>query len=115
NAPVATVTVAPATASILTNATVQLTATLKDAGGNTLTGRTVVWSSNASAATVNSGSGLVTGVTAGTATITATSEGVKGTSLVTGTKAGVAAATVAPATAGVLTSATVDSTAREAD
>src|SRR5205823_5060126 len=84
NAPVATVTVAPATASILTNATVQLAVTLKDAGGNTLTGRTVVWSSsNTSMATVNSSSGLVTGVAAGTATITATSEGEGGSAAIT--------------------------------
>jgi len=103
--------VAPATASILTNATVQLTATLKDAGGNPLTGRTVVWSSNASAATVNSSSGLVTGVTAGTATITATSEGVKGTSLVTVSNAPVATVTVAPATASISANATVQLTA----
>src|SRR5207247_6433515 len=50
-----------------------LTATPKDANGNPLVGRTVTWqSSNTSAATVN-GSGLVSGVAAGSATITARS------------------------------------------
>src|SRR5437588_1545446 len=85
--PVATVTVAPATASVQVGLTVQLTATTKDANGNTLTGRTVTWSSgNTGVATVSS-SGLVTGVAAGSATITATSEGQSGTSAITVTAA----------------------------
>src|SRR6185295_9443501 len=74
--------------------TVQLTATTKDANGNTLTGRTVTWaSSNTSVGTVN-GSGLVTGVVAGSTTITATSEGKNGTSAVTVTAAPVPVASV---------------------
>src|SRR6266550_1955814 len=82
--PVASVAVSPATASLQVGQTAQLTATLKDSAGGTLTGRPVTWaSSNASVATVSS-SGLVKGIAAGTATITATSEG----------KAGRAAATV---------------------
>src|SRR5207253_76070 len=83
-APVALVTVAPATATVQVGQTVQLTATTKDANGNVLTGRTVTWAtSNAALATVN-GSGLVTGVAAGgPITITATSEGQSGTAAVT--------------------------------
>src|SRR5205807_309673 len=81
--PVATVAVSPPTASIQQGQTVQLTATLKDANGNTLSGRTVTWSSsNTSVATVNS-SGLVSGVTPGSATITATSETKTGTAGIT--------------------------------
>src|SRR6266480_953937 len=81
--PVATVSVSPPTASIQQGQTVQLTATLKDANGNPLSGRTVTWSSsNTSVATVSS-SGLVSGVTPGSATITATSEGKSGTASVT--------------------------------
>ncbi|MGH8637886.1 MAG: Ig-like domain-containing protein, partial [Burkholderiales bacterium] len=45
-APVAQVTVAPASASVAKGATRQLTATLRDAGGNVLTGRAVAWSSS---------------------------------------------------------------------
>jgi trimeric autotransporter adhesin len=53
----------------------QLTATLRDASGNVLTGRAVAWSSsNATVATVNN-SGLVSALNAGSTTITATSEG----------------------------------------
>src|SRR6185312_12822843 len=91
--PVASVTVSPATASVAAGQTVQLTATPKDANGNPLTGRVVTWSSsNTSVATVN-GSGLVSGVVAGTATITATSEGQSGTSAITVTGAAPGCAT----------------------
>src|SRR5437870_13152028 len=67
--PVASVTVSPAVASIALGQTVQLTATPRDSQGNGLAGRVVAWStSDASVATV-SGSGLVTAVAAGGATI----------------------------------------------
>lgn len=80
---VTTVTVAPGSASIAVGATAALQATVRDAQGNVMTGQTVTWStSNAAAATVNS-SGVVSGVSAGTATITATSSGKSGTSSVT--------------------------------
>ncbi|MDH3458423.1 MAG: Ig-like domain-containing protein, partial [Gemmatimonadota bacterium] len=77
-APVASVSVTPSTASIFVSSTVQLTATLRDAAGNVLTGRPISWSSNnPGVATVNA-SGLATGVAAGSAAITATSEGQSG-------------------------------------
>src|SRR5207245_3370467 len=82
-APVASVTVTPATASVAVGQTVQLTATLRDANGNVLSGRTVLWTSdNAVVATVD-GTGLVSGVSAGPAVITATSEGNGGSASVT--------------------------------
>src|SRR5438309_2140033 len=81
--PVASVTVAPASGSVVAGLTLQFTATPKDASGNPLSGRVVTWgSSNTAVATVN-GSGLVMGVAAGSATITATSEGRSGTGAVT--------------------------------
>ena len=52
----------------------QLTAVLKDARGNILTGRTVTWRTDTSNASV-SATGLVTGMHPGYATIIATSEG----------------------------------------
>src|SRR5690349_7292709 len=114
-APVATVTVTPASASVQAGQTVQLTATLKDANGNILTGRVVTWSSNnPSVAGVNS-SGLVTGNTAGSATITATSEGKSGTSAITVTAVPVASVTVTPATASVPAGGTVQLTATPKD
>src|SRR5207253_1195939 len=100
----ASVAVAPATASLTVGQTMPLTATPKDSAGGTLTGRTVMWSSsNPSVATV-SGSGLVTSVVVGTATITATSEGKAGSATVTVTLvpvASVASVAVSPATASI--------------
>ena len=74
-APVASVTVAPASPSVPVGSSVQLTATPKDARGRVLTGRAITWSSSLTTiATVNA-TGLVSGIAAGSATVTATSEG----------------------------------------
>src|SRR5439155_193222 len=91
---VSSVTVTPASANLPVGQTVQLTATPKDANGNPLTGRMVTWSSsNNSVASVTS-SGLVSGGAAGSATITATSEGQSGTAAITVTPVTAAAASV---------------------
>ncbi len=80
--PVATVTVTPANPQLDTGQTVRLTATVRDAAGNVLTGRTVTWTSaNTNVATVDA-TGLVTAVRKGRVTITATVDGVMGTSVV---------------------------------
>src|SRR5438094_482692 len=113
--PVASVTVSPAPASVQAGQTVQLSATPKDVNGNPLTGRTITWSSsNTSVATVNS-SGLVSGVVAGSATITATSEGQSGTAAITVTSVPVASVTVSPASASVQQGQTVQLTATPKD
>lgn len=62
------------TATVIPQQTVQLTATPLDGSGNALSGRTVTWQSSATGVATVSADGLVTGVTAGTAVITATSE-----------------------------------------
>ncbi|MDP9179054.1 MAG: Ig-like domain-containing protein, partial [Gemmatimonadota bacterium] len=70
-APVATVSIAPATVETVPGGTEILQAIPKDAAGSTLTNRMTEWStSDASIATV--AAGVVTGVAPGTATITAT-------------------------------------------
>src|ERR1041385_8029407 len=115
NVPVASVTLSPAAASLTVGATTQLTATPKDANGTALSGRVVTWAtSNAAAATV-SASGLVTGVAAGSATITATSEGQSGTSAVTVTNVPVASVALSPATASITVGATTQLTATPKD
>ena len=81
-APVATVTIAPTGATVVPVQTIQLAATLKDAAGNPLSGRSVTWSSGATAVATVDGNGLVTGATAGTAEITASSEGKAGTATI---------------------------------
>src|SRR5437879_7811056 len=104
--PVASVTVSPASASIGIGGTRQLSAVTKDAAGNTLTGRAVTWaSSNLAVATVG-GTGLVTGVTVGSVTITATSEGKSGTATISIIIVPVASVTVSPAAASIAISGT---------
>ncbi|HEV8448921.1 MAG TPA: Ig-like domain-containing protein [Gemmatimonadaceae bacterium] len=72
--PVATVTVTLGSASLNPGQTMTATATVRDATGNVLNGRTVSWSSlNPSVATVSIG-GTVTALVAGSATIRATVE-----------------------------------------
>ena len=81
--PVASVTVSPQNKTMNVGDTATFTATTKDAQGHVLTGRAIAWSSdNTAVATVDS-TGLVTAVAAGSANITATSEGQSGSSQVT--------------------------------
>lgn len=95
---VGSVTIAPATAQLTTiDAPLLLTATVQDLHGATLT-RAVVWaSSNSAVATVDAG-GLLSPVSMGQTTITATSEGRAGTATVTVVRPPVASVTVAAAT-----------------
>jgi hypothetical protein len=81
--PVATVTISPASPNVNVGQSTQLSTVLKDAGGNTLTGRVVTWASSSSAIATVATDGMLTGVAAGSATITATSEGVSGTAVAT--------------------------------
>src|SRR5881628_1647026 len=113
--PVASVTVSPSTASVQVGQTVQLTATPKDASGNPLSGRPVSWGSSNTAVATVSGSGVVTGVTAGAATITATSEGQSGTATITVSTVPVASVTVSPSTASLQVGQTVQLTATSKD
>jgi uncharacterized protein YjdB len=113
--PVASVSVSPTSASINVGATQQLSATPKDGSGNTLTGRTITWASdNAAAATVSS-SGLVRGVAAGTAHVTATCEGQSASSTITVILVPVASVTVSPASASLSIGATQQLTATPKD
>jgi uncharacterized protein YjdB len=99
--PVASVQVAPATASLTVGQTAQLTATPKDSAGSALTGRAVTWTSSAPTVASVSPSGLVTGGAAGSATITAMSEGRTGSATVTVALVPVASVVVTPAPATV--------------
>src|SRR5437660_5792274 len=111
NAPVASVIVTPLSATVSVGQTAQLTATLKDASGNVLSGRAVTWSSSDTTIARVSGSGVVTAVATGSTTITATSEGQSGTSSVSVTPVSVASVAVTPASASVQVGQTVQFTA----
>lgn len=93
--PVAHVSVSPSPVAKAVGETVQLEATLRDADDNILTGRTITWSSSDSdVATVDPSTGMVTAVAVGSATITATAEGVDGTGTITVTESPTPVATV---------------------
>ena len=105
--PVASVTVTPGSAGVAMGGTVQLAAAARDAAGNVLTGRSITWTSDAPNVAAVSATGLVSGVAAGNATVTATSEGQNGTATVNVTVAPVAAVTVSPNSASLVVGATV--------
>ncbi|TMC55083.1 MAG: hypothetical protein E6J20_01180 [Chloroflexi bacterium] len=115
NLPVASVTLSPSPATVYVGATMQLVATLKDANGHPLSGRTVTWTtSDGTVATVD-GTGLVTGIALGATTITATSEGQTGVATVTVSSVPVASVVVAPSIANILVGNTVQLTATTQD
>jgi trimeric autotransporter adhesin len=114
--PVASVAVTPATMQVVLGSTKQLTAQPKSAAGDALADRVITWTSGApSVAKVEDGA--VTGLSLGTATITAASEGVSGTSSITVVPVPVKTVEIAPASASLkkydllqLTAVTKDST-----
>jgi uncharacterized protein YjdB len=94
--PVATVVVTPDKVDAVVGSKTPLTAIALDAGQNTLAGRGMVWTtSNAGVATVD-GTGVVTGVGPGSATITATSEGKSDASSITISVGAIASVAVTP-------------------
>jgi len=98
--PVASVRLQADRADIAVDATLQLSASALDANGAAMPDRAIDWTtSNPGIASVN-GSGLVTGVAAGTATITATSEGKSSNATVTVSQV-VARVDVSPASVSV--------------
>jgi uncharacterized protein YjdB len=72
----ASIAISPANPTLLIGATQLLTGTVKDSSGSTLGGHTVTWGSSAPGiATVNASTGLVTAISAGTATVVASTSG----------------------------------------
>jgi len=93
---VASVVVSPNPASAAVGQKARLTAAVKDGSGGVLVGRTVTWmSSNPEVASV-SANGLVTAVSVGSATISATAGGVSGTSQFQATTVAAASVSVSP-------------------
>jgi serine/threonine protein kinase/uncharacterized protein YjdB/alpha-tubulin suppressor-like RCC1 family protein len=81
--PVASVNVTPATLTVATGKTAQLSASVHDARGGVLEDRELRWSSSAPGVATVSPSGTVTAVSGGTATIAAMSEGTTGSATIT--------------------------------
>jgi trimeric autotransporter adhesin len=102
--PVATVTISPTTVSVVDGATTPaFTVVTKDAGGNVLTGRVITFnSSNTGIATIAT-SGVATGQSPGTTTITAASEGkTSNNATLTVTAVPVASVTITPTSQSVV-------------
>jgi uncharacterized protein YjdB len=92
--PVASVAVSLASSALSIGQTTQATASVKDANGNVLTGRAVIWSSEIPfIATVNA-SGVVSAVNAGNVHIIATSEGQGGSATLSVAAPSIASVTV---------------------
>lgn len=110
------VTLTPATASLITGTTLALTAQVTDANGNILVGRPIEYSSTAPAIATVSPTGVITGVSPGTARIVATSEGRTGSATITVVPIPVASVQLSPATTTLLTgqSTTFSAVARSA-
>lgn len=80
---VTSVSVTSNASQISVNGTAQGTAVPKDANGTTVTGKTATWTSLTPAvASVNSSTGVITGIAVGTATIQATVDGISGSTSV---------------------------------
>ena len=82
------VTVSPSTGSVAVGATLNLSAQAFDANGRVVAGVQFSWSSSDQSVATVDASGLVTGVAAGSATITASTGGVSGSAAVTVTNPG---------------------------
>ena len=113
--PVATVTVSPASSSMIVGGTVQLSAVTKDANGGALAGRAITWSSGDQTIATVTADGVVTAKAAGSVSITATAEGKSAASSITVTLAPVQSVVVAPSTVSVLPGQTTQLTATVSD
>ena len=82
-APSGSVTVTPATATLVVRTTLQLAATVKDAAGDVLSGTAVSWTSSRPAVAVVNSTGLVTALLADTVTVSAASAGQSGAASLT--------------------------------
>ncbi len=95
----------------------QLALSVRDAADNVITGKSAIWaSSNTAVATVAS-DGTVKAIAAGSATITATVDGVSGSSVLTVSSIPVGSITLSPTTASVSTgsSTTLTPTVKDAN
>ncbi len=95
-APVATVSVTPQTGSLIATAALDLTATVRDAAGNVLSGRLVSWLSGNNAVATVTPYGGVTALAPGSCVITATAEGKSGSATITVTPRVVVKVVLAP-------------------
>jgi trimeric autotransporter adhesin len=107
--PVAQITLSPLTPSVVAGQSVTLSAQLRDAAGNAVTGQGVAWTTSDATVAAVSG-GVVTAIRPGTVTVTATSGTVSANTTVT-VLAAIAQVVVTPSPADVVINQTVQLTA----
>jgi uncharacterized protein YjdB len=108
---VASLVVTPATANSPVGGTVTFAAVAKDAQGRDLAGRIITWTSDAQSVATVSKAGVATAVGAGSARITATSEGKSADATFTVSPIPVAAVVLTPSTGNVVVGRTLAITA----
>ena len=113
--PVALVEVTPSVTSVTIGHAVQLVAIPRSASGQSLTGRTVTWSSGSPGVASVSSLGAVTGIAPGTAVIVASVDGTQGSAMVTVRMVPVASITVTPPSAGTAVGQSITLTATTRD
>ena len=115
-AAVATLEVRPRGATLRAGETLRLTAAVRDEQGRPLTGRPIVWTSNAPNIVAVSSAGVASGVAPGNAIVTAATGGKAGSATLTVAPAGVASLDVRPASASIAVNQTVrlDAIAKDA-
>lgn len=113
--PVASITLTPENASVSAGATVSLSATLKDADGQVVTGQPISWSSNNTAVATVSRAGVVTTLSPGSARIAASSFGKSATATITVTAKPVAAVVMSSASVSMQVGTTTSLQARPVD
>ena len=86
----------PSAVNLAISQTSQLTATVRDAAGAALTGRTIAWATADAAVATVGATGMVTAVAPGEVQVTATSESKVGTAVVTVSDEAVATVQVTP-------------------
>jgi uncharacterized protein YjdB len=113
---VQSVTVSPPTLTLIVGRTANLSATVVDVAGVTVSNPSVAWSSsNPAVANVNSSTGAVTAIGVGSTTIYATSGGKNGSSIVTVTAAPITTITIGPPSSNVTAGQGVTLTATVSD
>ena len=106
--PIATVSITPTSAALTVGGATDLTATVRDANGNTVLGRVVLWSSSSPAVATVSSTGRLAAVSAGSSIITATIDGKSGAAAVTVSPVAIGTVTVAPGSSTLAIGGAVD-------
>ncbi len=112
---IATITVSAPSTQLEIGSNIQLSARAVDSKGTTLTGRVLTWQSSQPAIATVDNSGIVSGLTPGSTTITASSEGVSGTVQLTVIQLPVVSVVISPRLPAVKQGETTTLTARAQD